>query len=161
MIRAVIRLSRRHRLWLALALGVLWASGALWLLYHNFFRVEGDFGPQPHGLEKWWLRLHGLSAMLGLFVLGTMLPIHMKLAWRRNKNRRMGALLSALLLWLAATGYALWYFAGESVEAWLPLLHWAAGLGLPLLLFIHIHAGRPRPQVHLTKKEPLCFPSSS
>jgi len=156
--RPAICLSRRHRLWLALALGMLWASGALWLLYHNFFMIDGDFGPQPHRLEKWWLRLHGLSAMLGLFVLGTLLPVHMKLAWQRNKNRRMGTLLSAMLLWLAASGYALWYFAGGD---WLPLLHWVAGLGLPLLLFIHIHAGRQRPHVHLTEKEPVCFPSSS
>lgn len=149
MIKPIVRLSRRHKTWLSLALGGLWISGMLWLLFHYFFQVEGEFGQMPHMLEKWWLRLHGLATVLSLMVLGTLLPIHMKLAWRRNKNRRQGLLLGAVFAWLLATGYALWYFASESNQNWLPLLHWIVGMAIPLLLLAHVRAGRRRaPVVH-------------
>jgi cytochrome b561 len=50
----------------------------------------------------------------------------------------------ALTVWLAATGYALYYFSTDDNAAWLPLLHWIAGLALPLGLVLHIRLGRRR-----------------
>ncbi len=135
--------SRQKRSLYAIMLA-LWASGALWLLFHYFLRVPGDFGDMAHPLESWWLRLHGLMAFASLVAIGSVLPIHARRAWQLNKNRRSGLAMKAYLLWLALTGYALYYFLSESNEAWLPLAHWIAGLALPLGGLLHIRLGRRR-----------------
>jgi hypothetical protein len=72
------------------------------------------------------------------------LPVHARRAWHLKKNRVSGLAMKLLLAWLAATGYALYYFATDANEAWLPLLHWVVGLAFPLLLVWHIRRGRAR-----------------
>jgi len=139
-----IRFGHRHRRALyGVFLGV-WLSGALWLLFHYFFATQGEFGPTPNIMEKWWLRLHGLFAFAALVTVGSVLPVHARGAWQKNKNRATGVMMKSWVLWLAATGYALYYFSSEANEAWLPLLHWVVGLSLPLLLWTHIRRGRAR-----------------
>ncbi|MFN3751862.1 MAG: hypothetical protein ACK4SR_10875 [Thiobacillus sp.] len=140
----VIRLSPTHKRLVYAAFVLAWASGALWLAFHYFLGVEGDFGPEAHPLEKWWLRLHGLTAMFALVAIGSLATHHMRLAWNRRRNRATGLPLLALAAWLAATGYALYYFSSDANAAWLPLLHWVAGLAAPLALAAHIGAGRRR-----------------
>lgn len=141
----VIRLGSRHKRLAYTVFVLLWTSGALWLLFHYFFRTEGDFGSEAHPLETWWLRLHGLIAMLALVAVGSLATNHMRLAWNRRKNLRTGLPLLALTVWLAATGYALYYFSNDANAAWLPWLHWCVGLALPAGLAIHVLAGRQRP----------------
>ncbi|MGE5319841.1 MAG: hypothetical protein ACM3KD_06665 [Hyphomicrobiaceae bacterium] len=140
----VIRIGTRHKRLAYAAFLLLWASGALWLLFHYFLGTEGDFGPATHPLEKWWLRLHGLAAMLVLVAVGSLATNHMRLALNRKKNLRTGLPMLALSAWLAATGYALYYFSSDDNAGWLPLLHWIAGLVLPLALVLHIRLGRRR-----------------
>ena len=144
MSKAIIRLGPRHKSSLYAGFALLWLSGALWLTFHYFLRVEGEFGPEAHPLEAWWLRLHGLMAMLALALAGSLAPNHIRLAWNRRRNHRSGLPMLALTVWLAATGYALYYFSSDDNAAWLPPLHWIAGLALPLLLGLHIRLGRRR-----------------
>jgi hypothetical protein len=156
----IIRLGLRHKRLAYATFALLWASGALWLLFHYFFDVEGDFGPAAHPLEPWWLRLHGLAAMLALVAIGSLATHHMRLAWNRKKNRRTGLPMLTLSAWLAATGYALYYFSSDANAAWLPLLHWTLGLALPLALAAHVVVGRRRaphaqPHPHTQKKSAL------
>lgn len=152
----VIRLGARHKRLFYAVFALAWTSGALWLLFHYFLGRQGDFGPEAHPLEAWWLRLHGLAAMLALIALGSVLPHHVKLAWSRGKNRRTGLPTLALAAWLAATGYALYYFSSDANAAWLPLLHWVAGLALPFVLSLHILAGRQRtPRALRQPKKPV------
>ena len=149
-----IRMGARHKrtlYWIVLS---LWGSGLLWLLFHYFLRVPGDFGDTAHPLEAWWLRLHGLMGFAVLVAIGSVLPIHVSRAWQLNKNRRSGLAMKAYFLWLALTGYALYYFLSEANEAWLPLAHWIAGLAMPLAGLAHIRLGRRRapatPSLHRT-----------
>ncbi|OIQ67156.1 hypothetical protein GALL_512690 [mine drainage metagenome] len=79
-----------------------------------------------------------------LVAAGSVLPIHARRAWHLKKNRFTGFAMEALLLWLALTGYALYYFSSDANEAWLPLLHWVVGLAMPLMLVLHIWRGRHR-----------------
>ncbi|MGQ9685353.1 MAG: hypothetical protein ACUVT2_03460 [Thiobacillaceae bacterium] len=153
----VIRLGSRHKRLTYTTFALLWTSGALWLLFHYFFGTEGEFGPAPHPLEQWWLRLHGLLAMLALVAIGSIATNHMRLAWNRKKNRRTGLAMLMLTAWLAATGYALYYFSTDENAAWLPLLHWTAGLALPIMLALHVALGRRRkPHAHPhAKKKPV------
>lgn len=145
----VIRLGQRHKRLLHAAFALLWTSGALWLVFHYFLQSEGDFGPRPHALENWWLRLHGLMAMLALVALGSLATNHMRLAWGRRKNLASGLAMLGYLAWLAASGYALYYFTSDGNAAWLPLVHWVAGLALPAGLALHVLAGRQRrPRKH-------------
>lgn len=137
-----IRFSTDHKRYIYTVIVLLWASGVLWLLFHYFLRVTSEFGAQAHPLENWWLRLHGLAAFAALVMVGSVLPVHARRAWQLKKNRASGLSMKIIFLWLAATGYALYYFARETNEAWLPLLHWIVGLVLPLLLVLHIRRGR-------------------
>ncbi len=140
-----IRLGARHKRALYAIFLALWGSGALWLLFHYFLRVAGEFGDAAHPLEAWWLRLHGLAGFAALVAVGSVLPVHARRAWQLGRNRRTGLAMKAWLLWLAATGYGLYYFASEANEAWLPLAHWVAGLALPLAGLLHVRLGRRRP----------------
>lgn len=145
MSKAVIRFGPRHKKVLYAGFALLWLSGALWLAFHYFLRMEDEFGPAPHPLEAWWLRLHGLTVMAALALAGSLAPNHIRLAWNRRRNHRSGLLMLTLTVWLAATGYALYYFSTDDNAAWLPLLHWIAGLALPLALVLHIQMGRRAP----------------
>lgn len=144
-VREPIRLSARHKRALYTIVLGLWSSGALWLVFHYFMRVTGEFGETAHPLENWWLRLHGLMAFAALVAIGSVLPVHARRAWQLDKNRRSGLAMKLYLLWLALTGYALYYFLSDANEAWLPLAHWIAGLALPLAGLLHVRLGRRRP----------------
>lgn len=139
-----IRLGARHRRAVYASLLVLWLSGALWLLFHYFLQHPGTFGNEPHVLEPWWLRLHGLAMMVALVTAGSVAVHHAGRAWQLGKNRLVGALLTGILLWLALTGYALYYFSSDDTQAWLPWLHWLPGLALPLAVALHVRGGRRR-----------------
>jgi hypothetical protein len=137
-----IRFPAPHKRTLYAVFVLLWLSGALWLGFHYFLRVAGEFGETANPLEIWWLRLHGLMGFAALVVTGSVLPVHARRAWHLKKNRVSGLSMKVLLAWLALTGYALYYFATDDNAAWLPLLHWVAGLAFPLLLVWHIRHGR-------------------
>jgi hypothetical protein len=132
-----MRLSTPHKRTLHYTLSLLWLSGCLWLVFHYFLRQPGEFGIMPHPMEKWMLRLHGLMLLVVLVAIGSIIPGHSR-AWLVRRQRRTGLLMMGIFTWLAATGYALYYFAGEHNEAWLPLLHWGVGLPLPLALAAHL-----------------------
>jgi branched-subunit amino acid ABC-type transport system permease component len=137
-----MRLSRGHLRWVYASCGLLFASGALWLLFHYFIHAHGEFGDSPHALELWWLRLHGAAAMLVMIVLGSLVPIHVRRGWHQRKNLLAGTILATLALLLIASGYALYYFGSEETRPWISALHWVLGLGAPLLLVWHIVSGR-------------------
>lgn len=148
-----IRFAASHKNILYTVFSLLWISGALWLVFHYFMHVPGEFGITPHPAEIWWLRLHGLMVFAVLVALGSVLPNHARRAWQLNKNRSSGLMMKVIFLWLAISGYALYYFASESNENWLPVLHWGAGISMPLMLVLHIRMGRKRrnapPRYHL------------
>ena len=139
-----IRFAILHKRSLYAVFALLWLTGTLWLVFHYFLRAASEFGEIANPIEIWWLRLHGLMVFAALVALGSVLPGHARRAWQLNKNRRTGLAMKTLFLWLAFTGYALYYFASEENEAWLPLLHWGAGLTLPLMLAFHVHRVRAR-----------------
>jgi len=141
MSRHAFRLSRRHRFALYGALGLSFASGLAWWLLDHFGRIEGEFGALPHPAQAWLLRIHGAAAFASLIVLGALLPVHVKRAWRAVKNRRSGAVLLAFVATQVVTGYAL-YYADEGLRTLAGQIHFALGLTLPALLVIHIVIGR-------------------
>ena len=78
------RLVRWQRLALYITGAWLLATGSAWLLLHYSLGA----GELPHPLEAWSLRLHGLAAFAGLFVLGLLAAAHIPQGWRLSHRRR-------------------------------------------------------------------------
>lgn len=139
-----VRLERWHRKVVYAVTGALVASGALWLVVHYFVRVAGPFGEAHHPMEAWSLRAHGLSAMLSLLVLGSLVLAHMRRAWILQRNRVSGLVLASIFVVLIASGYALYYFGSEELRPVIGAIHWLLGLICAPLLVLHIALGRGR-----------------
>ena len=133
------RLVRWQRVGLYGTGALLTLTGAAWLAVH-YGRGAGDL---PHPIEAWLMRLHGLLAFAGVFVLGVLAAGHIPHGWRLSHRRRWehqrssGMLLCGMGAVLAVSGYALFYFAPESVR---PALGWAhAFVGLTMAVLIASH----------------------
>lgn len=136
------RLGNTHRRALYAIFALLLISGLLWLGFHYFVSLKTDFGDTHHPLEAWWLKLHGLAAMLSLIVFGSLMPGHIRNAWQYRKNRGSGGTMVAVMTVLALTGYFLYYVGSEEIRQFTGIVHWAIGLALTPLLIMHIALGR-------------------
>ncbi|HZP86748.1 MAG TPA: hypothetical protein VFB54_07990 [Burkholderiales bacterium] len=136
-----MRLTAGHKRWVYRAGALVFVTGVLWLVFHYFLRIHGEFGETPHPLEAWWLRLHGAGAMLALLVVGSLLPIHIRTGWHHRRNLWPGFSLLAVTVALALTGYALYYFGGESLRPVLSVVHWGVGLLAAGVMLWHIRSG--------------------
>ena len=150
-----IRLGRWHQGAVYGATGALAVSGIVWLVLHYFLSVPGEYGPRPHPLEPWMLRLHGAAAMAGLIIYGSLLPVHIRRAWSIRRNIVLGIALVAFMLLLTVTGYLLYYSGDENVRPIVSAAHWIVGLGAPLLLVWHIVSGRMQTRASEMRPEPL------
>ncbi len=133
--RHPLRLTKRRRLTLyGVALG-LWASGAIWLIFHYFIMQETEFGPSPHPLEHWFLSLHGLFAFASLGMFGFLWGAHIVGGWKSARRRISGSLLFAALALLVLSGYLLYYPPSDESLPIVAIMHWVLGLAavLPFL----------------------------
>ena len=136
---SVHRLARWQRVALYVSGALLVLTGVVWLAVHYGIGA----GQLPHPLEAWSLRLHGLAAMAGLFVLGLLAAAHIPQGWRlshrrrRAAQRRSGVLLCVGGVLLAASGYLLYYFAPETVRPALGWAHAIVGLATGALVASH------------------------
>ena len=136
------RLVRWQRLALYSTGALLLATGSAWLLLHYSLGAGG----LPHPLEAWSLRLHGLAAFAGLFVLGVLAAAHIPQGWRLSQRRRWagqrgsGMLLCVVGAVLALTGYLLYYFASEAVRPALGWAHAFVGVTMGVLIASHRRA---------------------
>lgn len=137
-----VRLGRWHQIFLYSTSTVLVVSGALWLLFHHFVTVPGDFGPTIHPIEPWWMRIHGLGSALFLIGFGSVLPGHVRRAWQSRRNRFSGTSFFAVLGTLILTGYVLYYAGTENLRQTLSVTHWLLGLVFPVLIGWHVWRGR-------------------
>ena len=140
-----LRLKRPY-LWTvyAVAWGV-WLSGVLWLIFHYFFRVRGQFGFRTNPMEPIWLMLHGGLAVASVFVFGFLWTSHVLAGWHMRWRRRSGGTLAGFTIFLILTGYALYYIGGSKTLAVMQILHWAIGLAAIAAFFIHwLSKSQPR-----------------
>jgi hypothetical protein len=150
-------LHRRLSYWV---LGALFATGTADWLLHGWFHTDGPFGPQPHPLEPWMLRLHGAAAMLGLVVLGSVLPAHVFRFWMLARNRTAGGVFLAVMLVLVASGYGLYYLGGDCLRQVNRNIHLIVGLVSAPLFGLHLWRGfaarhsRVPPEVSSSRRRP-------
>lgn len=120
---------------------LLTASGLLWLGVHFAPGMVQDELVQATA-KLWVIRAHAAAALSTLVLVGSLLPVHIPLAWRVARNRASGSLLAGVMMALLLTGYALWYAPegwARQGSAW---LHWGLGAGVPLVLVLHVRSGR-------------------
>jgi hypothetical protein len=115
--RQLVRMSARLRAAIYATFGALWASGCGWLVLHLFFRPVTEFGPGPHPWEPALMRLHGVLAVPGVFLLGWISTAHLVEHWRHGRRPISGITISATAALLVLSGYALYYVTGFAHSA--------------------------------------------
>jgi hypothetical protein len=123
------------------ALVCLWVSGGAWA-WAGHLDEAGDGGGAWSAVKPWLLKVHGFSAMGFVLLLGTLLPNHVRRAWRAHRNRGNGAIFLVGMSALTLSGYLLYYLGDERWRNATSNFHLWLGLAAPGLLVWHIWAGR-------------------
>lgn len=136
---ATIRLHPWHRVLVYLVLFIIAATGLFWTVLEDVL-MQGP-GPLPALL----LKTHGICSAVALMVFGSLLPTHMRLAWRHRRNVSTGLLITLSMAVVSVTATALYYGS----EEWRDLTRWThilVGAGMVLVLPLHVLVGRWRSQ---------------
>jgi hypothetical protein len=135
-----VRLDSGFRGALYAAFGALTITGAVWLL--------ADWRKDPLEPDLWqeiaplMLMLHGGGAMAALMLLGALVPLHVRRAWRSGRNRLTGPIMIGVNAVLIATAFGLYYAGSDTLRPWISDLHIVVGAALPAALLVHIWRGR-------------------
>jgi len=122
----VNRLHRAHRLLLYAGLMVLLMTGAAWEAM------------APGSFASLVMEVHGAAALATLVLLGTLLAQHVPAGWASSKNRKSGAILLGALLWLALSGYLLYYAGSESLRWYAAQSHLWVGIAACAIVGLHL-----------------------
>lgn len=136
----IVRLSVWLRRTLYVAVGVLFLTGTAWFVGNRF--TEFSRSETWQRTSTYLMMVHGGAGMAFLFVFGALGAAHVPVAWRADKNRRSGIVMLAASVVLSVTAFGLYYVGSETLRHWTSELHLAIGLGLPILLVLHIVVGR-------------------
>ena len=128
--------SPRLRALIFSAAALLWLSGVVWLALHYGFAQRTDFGPLPNPWEPAVMRVHGLLAVGGVFLLGWIMAGHVSERWRTRVRRSSGLLLTVSAAVLILSGYALYYTAGSPHEI-AAFAHEAIGVAVLVAALAH------------------------
>lgn len=134
-----VRLGPFHRRLFYSVFGILWGSGALWLLVEWF--KEPELGPARTLLQTFSMKVHGAAMLIFLAMLGTLLA-HVRRGWVLKANRLSGCFNIGINGLLALTGWLLYYATEDTAREWTSLIHWSIGLAALPLLCGHILVGR-------------------
>ena len=130
-----IRLPKAQRWMTYLVLVAVAISGVVWWLLHDV--LQWGWMLAEHRL----LIFHGIAAAATLVIVGGLLPLHIRLAWRIQRNLSSGIAVLAVMTLLAATGLLL-YYGGEDWRDWVRWAHIGAGLIAALAFPAHVWRGR-------------------
>lgn len=137
---------------------VLFVSGALWLLTDRLKQTTA--GEVWSRLSASLLMLHGAAAMLMLVLFGSLMPFHVRVGWRRRRNRTTGTVMLAANAALIVTAFGLYYAGAERARDWASDLHIGVGFALPALLALHVLRGRRRRHAVELERSPSIDPRS-
>ncbi len=134
-----VRLAPFHRRLFYIVFGILWGSGALWVLIEWF--KDPELGTARTLLQTLSMKIHGAIMLVFLAMLGTLLA-HVRRGWILKANRLSGCFNIGINALLALTGWLLYYITDDTARAWTSLIHWSIGLSALPLLYGHIWLGR-------------------
>ena len=128
--RFSIQLSKFHRYSVYIVWCVLSISG----LY--FFYVQDWQMQEPNQWSLWSLKTHGIFAAAMIFLIGSIVPVHIKLSLKIKRNVSSGLTLLTIMIILILTGVGLYY----SPEEWHELVKWLhIGIGIFAILLLPLH----------------------
>ncbi len=136
------RMSRALRAVLFASCALLWVSGAAWLVLHLAYQQPTPFGPLPNAWEPLLLKVHGLIAVIGVFLLGWVTADHLIERRKVGRHYRSGLVLAGTAALLVLSGYALYYTTGPLNEVAARTHEW---LGVASLLAALAHWWRTGP----------------
>ena len=130
------QLSRRISTALLATLAALWISGVIWMLLHYVLAAPGEFGVIRHPLEAPILMVHGILAMVALFLLGWFAGRH---AGPATSGRRVasGWLLTVLTGALVVAGCAQLFLTSATWQSGTAIVHEILGVALLLPVLAH------------------------
>jgi hypothetical protein len=134
-----VRLEPVHRRIFYTVFGVLWGSGALWLLIEWF--KDPDLGGARTRLQTFSMKVHGATMLVYLAMLGSLLT-HIRRATALKANRLSGFSTLGLNGILALSGWLLYYASEDAFRQWSSTIHWTIGLASLPLLGAHVLLGR-------------------
>ena len=139
LLRERVRLEPFHRRLFYVVFGILWGSGASWVLIEWF--KDPELGAARTLLQTLSMKIHGAAMLVFLAMLGTLF-MHVRRGWILRANRLSGCFNIGINALLALTGWMLYYVTNDWTREWASLIHWSIGLGALPLLYAHISLGR-------------------
>jgi hypothetical protein len=136
------RIPIKYRAILFTALGGSWCTGLTFYYLNRWVTIESTFGATKHPAQTFVLMAHGASAFLMLMCFGVLLVNHLPAAWRLNRSRYLGLVLTTLIAFQIITAYMLYYIADEESRVFISNLHAASGASIPFFLISHLIIGR-------------------
>jgi hypothetical protein len=127
----------RKRLAVYVVSGLLWLSGCMWLVLDQFFESRGQFGAMPNPLQPPILLIHGVVAILSLYLLGWVSSRHILKGWRGRLRRMSGGLLAAFFGLLSLSGFALFFVSDDRWQHIAAVSHDALGVGITVFALQH------------------------
>jgi hypothetical protein len=134
-----VRLEPFHRRLFYILFGVLWGSGALWVLIEWF--KDPELGTARTLLQTFSMKVHGATMLVYLAILGTLMT-HIRRGTALKTNRLSGFSVIALNGILVLSGWLLYYVTDDALREWGSTIHWALGLGILPFLCGHVFLGR-------------------
>jgi len=114
----------------------LYLCGSIYWLSRLFLKKYGEFGEEPHLLEKLSGPIHLIAAFVFIFVTGIIWARHANPAMRLKRSRISGWLFYALMGSLAITGTVIIY-GTETITKLVEQIHPILGVSLVPVLAFH------------------------
>lgn len=93
--------------------GLLWVSGCVWLILDRYLATRTEFGATPHPWAAPTLTLHGILAVVSMYLLGWISARHVTHWWPRRRRRLSGGVLAGFMGLLAVSGFALFFLSDD------------------------------------------------
>ena len=138
---------RAQRLAVYWIVGTLWLSGCAWLCLDWLFARRGLFGATPHPLQAPLLSVHGIVAILSMYLFGWIGSRHVLYWWPARLRRLGGALLAATIGLLAVSGFLLFFLSDDDAQRVASVAHEILGIVVSVFAIQHwffVRRGRPR-----------------
>jgi hypothetical protein len=139
-----MRMPRRARLAVYGMFGTLWLSGCVWLVLNQYFESRGPFGRTPHPWEPAILLVHGVAAILSMYVFGWISARHVRRWWAARMRRVSGGILAAGFALLVLSGFALFFVSDDEWQHVAAAAHDVAGLAITGFAIQHWFFSRRR-----------------
>jgi hypothetical protein len=138
-----LAIHRSYRRLIYAVVALVATTGLGWMVL-GFLLDPEDFSDP---LRLWRHRLlivHGYTAYLLVWFVGSLFPQHQWGGWKARRNRVSGATLSTILLLLALSGLLLYYPPADDWRETGSLVHQVIGGLLVFMLPLHVVLGRRR-----------------